>query len=439
MKTQQKLQALRVERDTAAAALRQHIESKAGKPWTAEDSAKYDAGLANLDRIDAEMDLVERELGAGTGAGAAARMNVAANGAGAVDSYSFRDQATGRPLQSLNAASLRPGSEQLRRVGQSLPGEDRGAGVADMLRGVAGLRHGSEGVQQALSVGTDATGGFTVPASVLRGILSALVPSSSLLQAGAQVVLLEDEQAKQFRIARVATVPTAGWRNESGAIAESDPTFNALDLTPRSLAVMFKVSRELLADGVNIDAVLTQVLASSIARELDRVGLRGTGTAPQPRGILNTSGIQAITNGANGAVLSTVRWANMLSAYQSIVTADAPPPTAVIAHPRTVVGFSQLADTTNQPLRPPPLLENLRMIPTSQIPVNLTVGTSTDCSEAYVGDFSQFGFFMREQLSIALLRERFADTGEIGFIAHVRVDVACLYPQAFALVTGIRP
>ncbi|MFN9101595.1 MAG: phage major capsid protein, partial [Betaproteobacteria bacterium] len=157
------------------------------------------------------------------------------------------------------------------------------------------------------------------------------------------------------------------------------------------------------------------------------------------RGILNTSGIQAITNGANGAVLSTVRWANMLSAYQSIVTADAPPPTAVIAHPRTVVGFSQLSDTTQQPLRPPPLLENLRMIPTSQIPVNLTVGTSTDCSEAYVGDFSQFGFFMREQLSIALLRERFADTGEIGFIAHVRVDVACLYPQAFALVTGIRP
>ncbi|MFN5157050.1 MAG: phage major capsid protein, partial [Betaproteobacteria bacterium] len=205
MKTQQKLQALRVERDTVAADLRQHIQSKAGKAWTADDSAKYDAGLANLDRIDGELDLIERELRTDTGT--QARMNVAANGAGVVDSYSFCDQATGRPLQSLNAASLRPGSEQLRRVGQSLPGEDRGAGVADMLRGVAGLRHGSEGVQQALSVGTDATGGFTVPASVLRGILSALVPSSSLLQAGAQVILLEDEQAKQFRIARVATVP----------------------------------------------------------------------------------------------------------------------------------------------------------------------------------------------------------------------------------------
>jgi HK97 family phage major capsid protein len=81
----------------------------------------------------------------------------------------------------------------------------------------------------------------------------------------------------------------------------------------------------------------------------------------------------------------------------------------------------------------------MRMVTTSQIPVNLTVGTSTDCSEAYVGDFSQFGFFMREQLGIQLLRERFADTGEIGFVAHVRVDVACMYPQAFALVTGLRP
>jgi HK97 family phage major capsid protein len=437
MKTQQKLQALRLERDTAATALRQHIDSKAGKAWTAEDSAKYDAGLANLDRIDGELDLIERQLR--VDGGGQARQNVAASGAGAPDSYVFRDQATGRPLQSLSAATMRPGSAQLSSVGLSLPGEGRDAGLADMLRGVAGLRHNSEGVQQALSVGTDASGGFTVPASVLRGVLSALVPSSSLLQAGAQVILLEDEQAKQFRIARVATVPTAAWRNESALIAESDPTFNSLDLTPRSLAVMFKVSRELLMDGVNIDSVLTEVLARSIARELDRVGLRGTGTAPQPRGILNTVGIQAVTNGANGASLATLRWANLLTAYQSIAAADAPRPSAVIAHPRTVVGFGQLADTTNQPLRLPQLLETMRMVTTSLIPVNLTVGTSTDCTEAYVGDFSQFGFFMREQLGIAVLRERFADTGEIGFVAHVRVDVACMYPQAFALVTGIRP
>jgi HK97 family phage major capsid protein len=393
--------------------------------------------LASLDRIDGELDLIERQLR--MEGGGQARQNVAASGAGAADSYVFRDQATGRPLQSLTAATMRPGSAQLSSVGRSLPGEGRDAGLADMLRGVAGLRHGSEGVQQALSVGTDANGGFTVPASVLRGVLAALTPSSSLLQAGAQVILLDDEQAKQFRIARVATVPTAAWRNESGAIAESDPTFGSIDLTPRSLAVMFKVSRELLMDGVNIDAVLTEVLARSVARELDRVGLRGTAVAPQPRGILNTAGIQAVTNGANGASLATLRWANLLSAYQAIAAADAPLPTAVIAHPRTVVGFGQLIDTTNQPLRLPQLLESMRMVTTSQIPVNLTVGTSTDCSEAYVGDFSQFGFFMREQLGIQLLRERFADTGEIGFVAHVRVDVACMYPQAFALVTGLRP
>jgi HK97 family phage major capsid protein len=426
-----------VERDTAAAAVRQHIESKTGRSWTADDNAKYDAALANLDRLDAELDLIERELRAD--AGGQARQSAAPRSAGPADSYVFRDQATGRPLQSLNATTMRQGSAQLSSIGSSLPGEGREAGIADMLRGVAGLRHGSEGVQQALSVGTDANGGFTVPASVLRGILSALVPSSSLLQAGAQVILLEDQQAKQFRIARVATVPTAAWRNENGALAESDPAFNSIDLTPRSLAVMFKVSRELLMDGVNIDSVLTDALARSIARELDRVGLRGTGTAPQPRGILNTVGVLPVGNGANGASLPTLRWANLLSAYQAVAAADAPLPSAVIAHPRTVVGFGALADTTNQPLRLPQLLENMRMVTTSQIPVNLTVGTSNDCSEAYVGDFTQFGFFMREQLSIQVLRERFADTGEIGFLAHVRVDVACMYPQAFAVVTGIRP
>ena len=435
MKLQAQLQALRAERDEAADNLRNLVEARQGKTWTQEDTAKYDKGLREIDRIDAELDRVEKSLGIDNASQAALNPRGAkANSAGAPGAK-FVDAETGRPLMTLNKDTMHPQSSAMRSIGASLPGVEGDGTLADMLRGVAGLKHGSEGVRNALSVGTDAAGGFTVPASVLRTVLAALSPASSLLQAGAQVLMLE-EDARQYRVARVGTLPTAAWRAESGLIADSDPAFNAIDLTPRSLAVMFRISRELLADAPNIETILTDILARSLARELDRVGLRGTGTAPQPRGILNTAGIQAITNGAS---LATVRWQNLLSAYQAIATADAPLPTAVIAAPRTVVGFGALADTTNQPLLLPPLLQNMQMVTSSQIPVNLTVGTSTDCSEAYVADFSQFAFAMRESLSIQLLRERYADTGEIGFVAHVRVDTLPMYPQAFALITGIRP
>lgn len=313
-------------------------------------------------------------------------------------------------------------------------------GIDDFVRGVAGQRT-TPAAKRALSVGTDSAGGFTVPNVLMPGIFDALVPRSALLEAGTGVVRQEDAGSggKAFNYAAVNTIPTAAWRNESASVAESDPVFRNIAATPRSLAFFFKVSRELLADSANMRQALNTAIAASFARELDRVGLRGTGTAPQPRGLLNTAGVQLVTNGAAGASLATLRFANLLSGYQAIRSADAPAPTAAIMAPRTLVGFSALADTTNQPMRRPPLLESMRMLDTSQIPVNLTVGASNDCSEVYTGDFRWTLFFMRENVSIQLLTELYAGTGEIGFMCHVRADFLVIYPAAFAVITGVRP
>jgi HK97 family phage major capsid protein len=309
--------------------------------------------------------------------------------------------------------------------------------LADFVRGVARMKT-TEAVTRALSVGTDTAGGFTVPTVLMPEIFQALVPRSSLLEAGVGVVPAP-QGAKSFNYAAINAIPTAAWRNEAGAIAESDPTFRNISITPRSLSFFFKISRELMADSPNIEEALRTAIAQAFAREMDRAGLRGTGTAPQPRGLLNVVGVQAVTNGTNGASLATLRFANLLSAYQAIRGADAPAPTAAIMAPRSLVGFASLADTTNQPLQTPRLLQDVRMLDTSQIPVNLTVGTSTDCTEMYLGDFRWASFFMREDVSIQLATELYAGTGEIGFFCHVRADFMVTYPAAFAVVTGVRP
>jgi HK97 family phage major capsid protein len=67
------------------------------------------------------------------------------------------------------------------------------------------------------------------------------------------------------------------------------------------------------------------------------------------------------------------------------------------------------------------------------------VGTSTDCSEIYVGNFRSVGFVMRERPSIQLLSERFAEVGQVAFLCHVRADVIVTYPSTLAVVTGVRP
>lgn len=307
-------------------------------------------------------------------------------------------------------------------------------GIAEFLRGVANMKT-SPDVRNALSTGTGSAGGYTVPGKLMPGILGALVPASSLLQAGAGIVLM-DEGASQYTYAAVNTPPTAAWRAESGALAESDPAFRSVVATPRSLSFMFKMSRELLADGQGLVEAINQAIAQSFAVALDYAGLRGTGTAPMPRGILNTTGIQSVTNGANGAALTS--YANFFSAAQLIAEANAPAPTAAIMSPRSLVKLGGLTDTTNQPLRVPTMLEGVKLIGTSQIPNNLTVGTSTDCSEIYIGDFSSVHFAMREEVSVQLLSELHAATGEVGFACHVRADVVLTYPTALAVVTGVK-
>ncbi|HVR48801.1 MAG TPA: phage major capsid protein [Pseudorhodoferax sp.] len=299
---------------------------------------------------------------------------------------------------------------------------------------MAGVRSSPE-VMNALSTGTDTAGGYTVPSFLMPGILGAMVPASSLLLAGAGVVPLE-EGAKTYTTAAIGTVPTAAWRAESGALAVSDPVFRAVVATPRSLAFTFKVSRELLADGQGIEQALNAAIGQSFAKALDKAGLRGSGVAPEPRGILNTAGIQDVGNGTNGAALAG--YANLFSAVQSILQADAPMPTAAIMSHRSRVKLGGLTDSTGQPLQVPDMLKNVQMIGTSQVPNNLTVGSSNDCSEIYLGDFTHMYFAMREAVSIQLLRELYAETGEIGFACHVRADVVLNYPAAFAVVTGVR-
>jgi HK97 family phage major capsid protein len=350
---------------------------------------------------------------------------------GSTASNALRDQDGRRIGTVLTNSTLRDIGAIANQLGAHHSGE---MGLADFLRGVAKMRT-TDAVRNTLTEGTNTAGGYTVPTILLPGILNALTPSSSLLRAGASMAVLQDG-AHSFNIAGVDSIPTAAWRSESGNVAESDPAFRSISIVPRSLAFRFKVSRELLADSPNLEQTLRIVVAGAFAKELDRAGLRGSGTAPEIRGLLNTPGIHGLDSGVDGAVLTN--YAKFINAARLIKDADAPPPNAAIMSPREDETLALFQDSTGQPLRKPEAVADWNFLTTSQIPTNLTVGTSTDCSEIYVGDFSQFVFFMREGVSIQLATELYAATGEVGFICHTRVDVAALYAQAFAVITGVR-
>lgn len=406
-----RLAELRHEHEKISARTKEMLEQFPGNKWGGAQDTEWNALMARAGEVNAEINAV-----------------LAANDQAGRD---WTNEAGASVKVLRNAADFRA---HYANMPGGAPRNGEQIQIGDFLRGVAGMKT-SAGVSAALSVGTDSSGGFAVPSVVMPAILEALVPASSLLSAGAGIVPLS-EGAKSYTTAAVDSIPTAAWRLESGNLAESAPTFRAVVAAPKSLAFYFKASRELLADASNMNEALNVAIAQAFAKELDRAGLRGTGTNPEPRGILNTTGIKTVANGANGAALAG--YGNFFSGVQELLGANAPMPTAAIMSPRSLVKLGGLVDSTGQPLRRPEMLSGINMLSTSAVPTNLTVGTSNDCSEIYIGDFTKMAFMMREQVSIQVAKEAFATTGEIGFVCHVRADVVLTYPQAFAVVTGVR-
>lgn len=305
--------------------------------------------------------------------------------------------------------------------------------MADFVRGALGMETSPE-ARAALAVGTNTAGGYAVPDILMPGILSAFTPASALMQAGAGIIDTRGE--KSITNVAVDSIPTPAWRLEMGSVAESEPTFRAVVGAPKSLAFYVKCSREILADARNMEAALNAVIGQAMAKEFDRAGLRGSGTDPEPEGILNNAAVLTVTQGTNGAVVAD--YSPILSGMLAIRKQNAPMPTSWITSPDATFKYAGLADTTGQPLRAPEMVTRLRQYDTTQIPINLTVGSSSNCTEQYLGDFSGFYYLMRENVSIQVLRELFAADGAIGFLVHARLDTFIPYPKQFCVVKGTR-
>jgi HK97 family phage major capsid protein/HK97 family phage prohead protease len=306
--------------------------------------------------------------------------------------------------------------------------------LGDCLRAmVTGPR--TELEKRVLAEGTDSAGGFSVPDILMARWIDRLRNALVIVQAGAQTVPLTSDVVK---IARLASDPTAAWRSENAAVAESDPAFEAVTFTPRSLDVFFKTSRELLEDSINIGEMLEAALVRSFAVEVDRVCLFGTGTPPQPRGLRTTTNVNEVSQGTNGAALTSydpildllaLLWAD------NVTMVD----TAIMA-PRTLATIAKLKEaTTNAPLARPSVLAPWRFLQTANVSIAETQGSASNASTLFMGDWTQMLLGIRTEMTVEVARELFRGTYQYGFFGHLRMDVQVTHPESFGRLIGIIP
>jgi HK97 family phage major capsid protein len=321
------------------------------------------------------------------------------------------------------------------RTGQASRGSEIRS-TARLMQIMAGAKASGD-ERRALAEGSDSTGGVTVPVELAGNFIYVLRPRIRCAQAGMQVVPLT---SKTNNIARLTGDIAVAWRAENAAAAETtDPAFDKVTLTPKSLAGILRVSRELLMDSINVEDMINASLGGAMGVEVDRAALLGTGAANQPTGLTNIVGVTALSQGVNGAAITS--FSPLLDARETLLGANASEPTAAILATRTDRAIAGFADSTGQPLMRPKAIENLPLLATTAVPVNEAHGTAVNASRIYLGNFAEMflGVHVDAGIRIEILRERFADALQVGFLVSMRADIAVAHAASFAMITGIIP
>jgi HK97 family phage major capsid protein len=275
--------------------------------------------------------------------------------------------------------------------------------------------------RRALAEGSDSAGGVSVPDIVLARFIDNMRAALVTVRLGAQTVPLTSDKNT---IARTATDAVATWRAENAAVNISDPTFSGVVLTPRSLAVIVKASREVLEDSVNIDSALDRMFRGAMAVEIDRVALVGTGTPPQPEGIANNADVNVVDHLGADIMSYDVFIDALVKCWQ----ANSQTVSGIVMSPFHLGEVSKLKEsTTDAPLMKPPVLASIPFEQTTNMPNDQIV----------VGDFSRLILGIRTSLRIELLRELYAENYQYAFLAHLRMDVGLEQPKAFCLIDNV--
>jgi HK97 family phage major capsid protein len=310
------------------------------------------------------------------------------------------------------------------------------------LRGLATGNWDGASEERALSEGTLTAGGHLVPTPLSSRVIDLARNASRVIQAGATTVPMTSGTLK---LARLTGENSPAWKSENASITAQDMTFDSVTLTARTLVRLVTLSVELFEDAdPSSEDVIANSFAQQLALELDRVGLRGTGTPPEPKGILNHTNVTLTAHGTNGSVIGsppaagTMGWEFLVDSIGTVRNFNFEPNAQVMA-PRTTQSLAKLRDTTNQYIAPPSYLDGIPRLVTKQVPINLTVGSSTDTSEVYTGQWDQCLIGIRTNFSLQFLRERFlADNLQYAFLAYLRADVQLAQPTAFVVDTGVR-
>ncbi len=312
--------------------------------------------------------------------------------------------------------------------------------VADKIgREARGVFVPNEVQQRDLVVGTTTAGGHLVSTDLLASsFIDLLRNRMSVMRAGAQ--MLTGLQGN-IAIPRMTGAATAYWVTEGNAPTESQQAFDQVTMSPKTVGAFTDLSRKLLLQSsVDVEGLVRRDLATVLGLEIDRVALNGSGSAPQPRGVLQTSGIGAVVGGTNGLAPT---WAHIVELWSDVAAANADFGTTGFVTNSKVIGklmTTEKATGTAQFVCPGfpdasgvTSIAGARAVVSNQVPSNLTKGTSSGvCSAIAFGNWADLIVGMWGVLDLMVDPYSNSTSGTVRVVALQDVDVAVRHAESFS-------
>jgi HK97 family phage major capsid protein len=342
---------------------------------TAEEQAKYDAIDADVDRLAATIDRLEKVEGAER----------------AFVPESQREQAIVSP------------ADVQAQYRESFWSYIKGRSSAQELR--------------AMSVATDTYGGYTVPDEFRRQLVVAM-DELNVMRGLATVIT---SNSGTMTLPTLTTHASAAWKAEVAAYAETTPVFGEVTFSAHKATCLVKVSEELLNDSAfPLESYLAREFGRRLGKLEEEAFINGTGSN-QPTGLFGGATVGTTASATNAITVDelTDLYYSLGRAYRQRATWIMKDSTVKLIRKLKTGVSSDNTYLWQAGLREgePDMLLG-RPVKVSEFAPAATTGLRAvafgDISYYYIGD--------RQAITMQRLVELYAGTGHIGFRQFKRTD-----------------
>ncbi len=230
----------------------------------------------------------------------------------------------------------------------------------------------------------------------------------------------------------------ASWEGETTTTPETANAYGYLDSIPKRLSVTVPISlQNLMQSSIDLEMYTVNEMKLAIENALDAASVNGSGTG-QPLGILNNSGVNTVTTGANG---SAPTWDMVVDSETAVFVANASAAKmSYVVNPQTRGKFKKTkhdAGDLNYIMGTDGAVNGFPSATSNHVPANLTKGTGVNLSAMLFGDFSQLNIHQWNFMDISVDEFSRKKEGLIEVTINVFVDVLVKQPKAFSVVKGI--